>query len=668
MLNYRREIDGLRALAVVPVILFHAGFDAFSGGFVGVDVFFVISGFLITSIILTQKAAGTFSPIHFYERRARRILPALFVVIAACIPFAWMWLLPEDLKDFSQSLVAVSVFSSNILFWFESGYFDTAAELKPLLHTWSLAVEEQYYLLFPLFLLVVRRFAKQWTVPALAVITALSFAIAEWGAYNKPAASFFLLPTRAWEIAIGAFLAFYFERFPKQQLRQSAQEVGGVAGLLLITYAVFSFSKETPFPSTYTLAPALGAALIILCATPKTVTGRLLSTKAFVGIGLISYSAYLWHQPLFAFVRYRSLTEPSNLQYILLCFGTFFMALLTWRFVEKPFRESKTFSRNQIFTCSIVTSLIFIFIGSYGQLNQSNRPSLKWVDGSLPTEFKGIMKDGEECSYRDPLSSCKLGKLDSSLKIVIVGDSHARVLTEAAKKWSEVDTFEWIDMSASGCPFLLGMSAYVSGIISEKCTAEYQNKRLAYLSKISSSVIVLHWRFPLYISGEGFDNTIGGVEHRKSYVMAKSSNSTFEERIQEHQSALHSTINELIRLGHKVIIISGVPTNGWDPIMRLWKLDTFGLGKSHEERLMYMRIPLKAVKSELDTSDHIISAVVKNFSSVIVIDPKKLFCDSLYCASITNNKILYADRDHLSFDGAMQVFDQALSQAKLLIK
>ena len=161
-MEYRREIDGLRALAVIPVMFFHAGFQAFSGGFVGVDVFFVISGYLITSIILAEKHAGTFSIVNFYERRARRILPALFFMMLVCLPFAWLWLLPEDMKSFSQSLVAVSGFASNILFFWTTNYFSTAAEFKPLLHTWSLAVEEQYYLLFPLFLIDVYK-RQQYT-------------------------------------------------------------------------------------------------------------------------------------------------------------------------------------------------------------------------------------------------------------------------------------------------------------------------------------------------------------------------------------------------------------------------------------------------------------------------------------------------------------------------
>ena len=211
-MNYRREIDGLRALAVLPVILFHAGFETFSGRFVGVDVFFVISGYLITSIILYDMEAGTFSLIRFYERRARRILLALYFVIFACIPIAWLWLLPPDMKNFSQSLVAVSVFASNIFFWIESGYFSTAAEYKPLLHTWSLSLEEQYYVLFPLFMLLAWHLGKKWIVGLLIVMAIVSLTAAQWGSLNIPSATFFLLPTRGWELLFGTFIAFYYHQ------------------------------------------------------------------------------------------------------------------------------------------------------------------------------------------------------------------------------------------------------------------------------------------------------------------------------------------------------------------------------------------------------------------------------------------------------------------------
>ena len=210
-MKYRAEIDGLRALAVLPVILFHAGFEWFSGGFVGVDVFFVISGYLITTIIISEMAEGKFSIANFYERRARRILPALFFVMAVSIPFAWLWLTPTDLANFGQSLVAVSTFSSNILFWLESGYFDTSAELKPLLHTWSLAVEEQYYILFPIFLMLTWRLGIKRILILLSIIFLISLGVAQYGAYHFPTATFFLLPTRGWELLVGVFAAFYLK-------------------------------------------------------------------------------------------------------------------------------------------------------------------------------------------------------------------------------------------------------------------------------------------------------------------------------------------------------------------------------------------------------------------------------------------------------------------------
>lgn len=258
-MKYRAEIDGLRAVAVIPVILFHAGFEHFSGGFIGVDVFFVISGYLITMIILSEKEQGTFSLVNFYERRARRILPALFFVMLVSLPFAWLWLLPSDMADFSQSLMAVSFFSSNILFWKETGYWGTDNELKPLLHTWSLAVEEQYYILFPLFLMLMWRFRKRWIFGSLIVIATLSLLVSQWGAYNRPTANFFLLPTRGWELAIGACIAFYF-LYRTQATRaflphRFFDEALGLPGFLMIGYAIFMFDDATPFPGFYALIP-----------------------------------------------------------------------------------------------------------------------------------------------------------------------------------------------------------------------------------------------------------------------------------------------------------------------------------------------------------------------------------------------------------------------------
>ena len=366
-MDYRREIDGLRALAVIPVILFHAGFQTFGGGFVGVDIFFVISGYLITSIILAELEQGRFSIVNFYERRARRILPALFLVMLICIPFAWFWLLPRDMKDFSKSLINVSTFISNIYFYKQSGYFDTAAELKPLLHTWSLAVEEQFYLFFPIFLIVIWRFGKRHIFASLSLIFLVSLCYAQYKVGIKPSAAFYLLPSRFWELLIGAFSACYFSSGTKPNFNKSISEIASVIGLGLLTYAIFVFDKKTPFPSLYTLAPTVGTALIILFASQDTVVGKFLGNKLFVGIGLISYSAYLWHQPLFAFARHRSLTEPSQITFVALAIIAVVLAYFSWRYVEQPFRDKQQFSRRKIFTYAATGIVLFVAIGMAGK-------------------------------------------------------------------------------------------------------------------------------------------------------------------------------------------------------------------------------------------------------------------------------------------------------------
>lgn len=369
-MKYRPEIDGLRAVAVIPVILFHAGFSAFSGGFVGVDIFFVISGYLITTILLNEMREGRFSIVNFYEKRARRILPVLFLVMLVSIPFSWFLLVPEDMKDFSESLVAVMTFSSNIFFWQEEfSYWDTASELKPLLHTWTLAVDEQYYLLFPVFLILMWRYKKRWMFLTLLLVTISSFFISQWGAYHAPSTAFYWLPMRIWEIAIGAFISvylLYIKPTRQRQLNKVVHEMLGWAGLLMIGYSMAVFDEYTPFPSAYTLIPTIGTVLIILFSSPQTMVGRLLSIKPLVAIGLISYSAYLWHQPFFAFSRYLVFPEPSAWGFFVLTVLTLLLAYLSWRFVEIPFRNRKLLGRKNIFTFSLIGSLSFIGFGSVG--------------------------------------------------------------------------------------------------------------------------------------------------------------------------------------------------------------------------------------------------------------------------------------------------------------
>ena len=369
-MKYRAEIDGLRAIAVIPVVLYHAGFDVLKGGFVGVDIFFVISGYLITTIIKTELDEDRFSLVRFYERRARRILPALFLVILVTLPLAWIWLPPRAMEEFLRSVFSVSLFSSNIFFWQESGYFDTATELKPLLHTWTLAIEEQYYILFPLFLIFMKPFGTRKTFITLVIALVISLGLAQWGSSAKPVATFYLLPTRAWELAIGSLVAFYFmysSWTPSLRVSQAAS----LAGLALIVFSIFAYSAGTPYPSLYTVAPTLGTAMVILFAGPGTWVRSLLSLKVLVGIGLVSYSAYLWHQPLLVFARYQFALEGPPLPVMgLLSILTFILAYLSWKYVETPFRNRTLYSRGQIFRASAAGMAACMSLGIVGVATQ----------------------------------------------------------------------------------------------------------------------------------------------------------------------------------------------------------------------------------------------------------------------------------------------------------
>lgn len=435
-MEYRREIDGLRALAVLPVILFHAGFETFSGGFVGVDVFFVISGYLITTIILAELEQGKFSIVNFYERRARRILPALFLVMLVCIPFAWLLLFPQDLLSFSKSLVSVSVFLSNVFFWSERGYFGEATDLKPLIHTWSLSVEEQYYLFFPLLLMFFRRRVMVRNFILFALFTG-SFALCVWLSAVHQDSAFFLLPTRFWELLIGSFVAIYlFKKLRSCQCDDAKGEFLGALGILLILYSVFFFDKGTLFPSYFAFVPVLGTALVIAFAKESNSVGRVLGFKGFVFVGLLSYSAYLWHQPIFAFARHAH-SEISLYLLAFLIVVTFVFSYISWRYVEQPCRK-KLYSKKLVFVSSLIGLFAFAFVGSIGVFNKGFVERYSKDDVLVLNNF---INAGDYVSNRfDGLKLVDFDLNDSKRKkILVIGDSYGKDLVNAVYESSLID-------------------------------------------------------------------------------------------------------------------------------------------------------------------------------------------------------------------------------------
>lgn len=358
-MKYRPEIDGLRAIAVVSVILFHSAVPGFSGGFVGVDIFFVISGFLITTIIVADmEGRSGFSILRFYEHRARRILPALFAMLAASSVAAYFLLLPLELFEYGKNLLGASLFFSNITHMFQGGYFGGPVDLKPLLHTWSLSVEEQFYVLYPLLvMLFLRVFGHRGLIASIGIASITSLALAVQFGFRYPDYNFYLLPTRAWELGFGALCALYLVHYSLPDRKWH----GPIAalGLFMLAYAVFWFDETVQFPGGWALVPVVGTSLILLFASEETLVHRVLSLRPLVGIGLISYSAYLWHQPLLAFTRLSFEDESSSLTTILMIAATFGFAYASWRWVEKPFRAKSGIGRTATLALSVAGISVF---------------------------------------------------------------------------------------------------------------------------------------------------------------------------------------------------------------------------------------------------------------------------------------------------------------------
>ena len=461
-LVYRPEIDGLRAIAVGAVILYHAqitifGVQPFKGGFIGVDIFFVISGYLITSIILKQLlTTGLFSFKYFYERRIRRILPALLFVMLISLPFAWMVLLPTSFLDFSKSILYSLGFSSNFYFHYSGQQYGMEnGLLKPFLHTWSLSVEEQYYVLFPVVLLVSFKYFRKYLVHILVVGFIISLGTAEWTSRNYPSISFYFIHTRMWELIAGSILAYFEITLGYRSKNQTLNLLLPGIGLFLIGHSILFFNDVMFHPSFYTLSPVIGVCLIIWFANRDELITKLLSTKLFVGIGLISYSLYLWHYPIFAFNRITFFTNANPLMELFLMSSLLIISISSYLFIEKPFRN-KNFSVTKIFKIiflifGVLTLFSFYSIYKNGKLNKNNTNIEKVKSSPLyraSCKFSSSNSDFlNDAFFKKEFLECKK-KYDKF--ILILGDSHSIDLYNSISKISKKDEFI-IGLNKRGC-------------------------------------------------------------------------------------------------------------------------------------------------------------------------------------------------------------------------
>ncbi|MFS2156383.1 acyltransferase family protein [Pseudomonas sp. Pseusp122] len=627
----RRDIDGLRALAVIPVVLFHFGLGGVSGGFVGVDVFFVISGYLITAVICREIAAGRFSFVDFWARRARRIIPALSVVMLAVLAVGWLLLTPHDYSQLGRAVRYQAMFISNILFMRQDSYFNPASDFKPLLHTWSLSVEEQYYIFFPLLLVLLSRYMRHWRWLLFGLLL-VSFGLNVWVIKREPDAAFFLLPMRAWELLCGAMLAV----LPPltQRPRPWVFEAVSLTGLLAVLYALFFFDRDTRFPGWAALFPVSGAtAMIWANGQASTVIGRLLSLRWLVAVGLISYSLYLWHWPIFVYANAISVDGMQPLEAWAWIILSVVLACLSWRFIELPFREKQFFvSQRSMLSAGLVCLL---GVGLAGQWIRS-------VDG-VPARLSGqAMRYAEARDWQqgqmdcllqkdspDLGKICRLGGDENTPPVQLVwGDSHAAALLPAIQADARrYGITVWL-ASLSGCPPIQ------SSETRDQCQ-DFNARTLEAVKQHKIHDVILAARWSLYLYGEEDGDREHVLYHRDSVPDAE----------QQVARDLTRMIASLRAAGARVWIFKEVPLQRQGTVARLSSLAMVGRSAEAVGR------PL----AEHQQRQHFLAPLFNRLSvqdpQVHVLDPASLLCQSGVCRAEFDGYSQYMDENHLSDKG-----------------
>jgi len=460
-MQYRADIDGLRGIAVLAVLFFHTQVPGFSGGYVGVDVFFVISGYLITSILLKEVGAGRFSIVRFYERRVRRIFPALFPVMAVVFALGAFLFEPNAFKGLGKSIVATTMFGSNILFWREAGYFAAPSLEKPLLHTWSLAVEEQFYIVFPLALMLIARWLTGRYRLFVVIAFLLSFGASVYGVAHYPGATFYLVPTRSWELLAGSLLALGVLPDLSGSLPRN---LAGFAGLLLISASVLLYTESTPFPGVAAVAPVMGSMLLIWSGRGggTHMAQKLLTVRPLVFIGLISYSLYLWHWPLVAFWKYLMLRPWSAYDSISIIVASISLASFSWRFIEQPFRGRQPWlsGRRTLFLVAGIVMMASVSVGFLVWKEQGM--AWRFPDTSL-ISMQGRWQWKEENVYgrleADPahVQPGRLGVEDVEPSFLLWGDSHAMAIIPAIDAAAKKHSLAGLIATHSNAPAIQGI-------------------------------------------------------------------------------------------------------------------------------------------------------------------------------------------------------------------
>lgn len=652
---YRPDIDGLRAVAVLAVVLFHAFPTVIRGGFVGVDIFFVISGFLITSIILKNLSHGHFSFMDFYSRRIKRIFPALIFVLISSIAFGWFTLLPDEYRQLGKHVASGIGFLSNIVYWSEFGYFDSSAELKPLLHLWSLGVEEQFYIVFPLILWLVWKFRLNILTIILGIFV-ISFVFNVTSVYIFPEAVFYLLPYRAWELVVGGILAFIFISNKKKENnirsrvnifvskiifnsesykdKNTLDNILAVFGAFLIVLSFYAIDDTKIFPGWWAVLPVLGAVLVISAGGNAWINRFVLSSRLLVFIGLISFPLYLWHWPLLVFPRIILGDTPSVMARSLLIVVAIFLSFITFKFIEKPMRHGGSWKTLAlVFLGGVVFStgaIIYKFKGL---------PSRTANTSTMTSQFgwNGDQKDslcqnkiGEDAEF------CRLSK-DKKPSILLIGDSIAWQYYFGLEEQTKNTDETVLAYTQGGCAAFFGFS---NRFDFDSCLRVTQ--KMLNLAKNDSSVrAVVFSSFPRIYSEDAHPLDLGyGLGNKEKF----SSKNDFNNHV---TTTFSGVMNEILASGKTVVFIKNNPYLSFDLkncITRPLRPQDYG---SCDEKYS------NHVKYGLEYNQ-LLDDLIKQFPKIKVFDPADSLCikDRDHCSAIKNGKMLYRDGQHLSKDGS----------------
>lgn len=621
-LTYRADIDGLRGIAVLIVVLFHAFPSLIPGGFIGVDIFFVISGFLISTILMTQFGNRTFSYADFYARRARRIFPALILVLAASLAFGWIALFPDELKQLGKHVVGGAGFVSNIFLWFEVGYFDTAAETKPLLHLWSLGIEEQFYIVWPILLALAFKFRASvfWLTLALLVV---SMSVNIGGIERYPSATFYSIASRAWELLIGAMLAYLSLRATAPALPVARRNALSFIGLALLVTACVVVRGGKGFPGWWALLPTLGAACLIAAGPQGWVNRVVLSNRLLVWVGLISYPLYLWHWPLLSFAQIVESGVPTLNIRIGAVAGAVLLAWLTYRLVEQPIRHR----RHHGATIAIVLALLVATVGGVGAWvfrNEGLPQRASIVDNANFQKALIIVEERENAAackkaygFETIYEYCLRTQTDGAPTIAMIGDSHAYHIVAGLMKYYRARG-EHMVYFGTAIPLLDVPAGPTDGY--QLATPQMLELVLTTpsIKTVIMSTILKHTR---------------GTEHGQHLI-----------------KQFRATLTALQDAGKQVMLFHDVPTLNFDPRACIRRA---GVASSTTNRDCTMAVA--DYEAAVKEHDEIVASVLKDFPMVTTFAPAKYLCDDKHCKGLIDRQLMYRDTNHLSYDGDLYI-------------